>query len=106
MSIPGVNTGRSEERRPSFWPWFVVLLLNLLTLAPSGIGRLLYDLSGRWLPAGLAWLYWLGLLVLLGTGLSVRKKSLRRVVLWVAVVLLLLNFGGCVAVMNELGSIT
>lgn len=99
-----MNTKRSEGEGPSFWPWLFVLLLNLLTLAPSGIGRLLYDLSGRWLPAGLAWLYWLGLLTLIGV--SVRKRRLRRVLLWSAIILLLLNLGGCVAVMGELGSIT
>lgn len=95
-----------EEERPAVWPWVVLLLLNLLTLAPIGIGGLIYNIRGDAPPSGLAWIYWICLLVFFGIGVGARKrKRLRAVVLGVAFTLLVINFGGCGSILKALSSI-
>lgn len=92
--------------RTLVWPWFLLVVLHMLTLAPAGLGRLIYDIRGHWLPGYLAWFYWLGLLLLTGAGIGIRKSSFCVFAFGVVLVLLVLNFAGCVSVVKELGTVT
>jgi len=97
---------RVEAPKTRLWPWIVLIILNVITIAPSGIFKI-FDVAndfnkntGYFITA-----YCIIFITLFIIGLRSAAKRARSTALMITLGLFILNLSGCAAIWAELATI-
>lgn len=104
--MPNSTRNDRKETGRKRWPWFALLLIGVITFAPGGVAKAaglakVYNKS----PGVFIAIFWLFFTGLWMADFNSAFNKVRPVAFIIGLILIIVNLGGCVAALGELGTI-